>query len=451
MLNATSNAAASAAAVEAALSHLRTIVAQRLQTFAQGQPLDLSHWLQQRYNGGLLRPELLRHLPQLKTVEEWTILMLALAPHVLPNFFESIILEQFPSGGDFPEIGGVKGGNHRSMLPTGETAQFVLCGNEIRGRLLVQQLFSETHFFYRQRILWLEPVKEGEPIMSGRIIMEGEWVARLLLGQETAPRFGLDFPAKRITTSMLWDDVVLHHQTAQQVHDIQVWLEHHHELQQDEHLFRKIKPGYRVLFYGPPGTGKTLTATLLGKQFHRDVYRIDLSQIVSKYIGETEKNLELVFKKAESKDWILFFDEADALFGKRTNVQSAHDKYANQEVSYLLQRVEDYPGLIILASNFKNNLDDAFIRRFHALVHFPVPNAQERLVLWQKALPQKIAVDENVNLAECAQKYELTGAGIISVMHFAALQCLASRNGSITYQHIKEGIRREYMKEEKTM
>src|SRR5690606_39487670 len=104
------------------------------------------------------------------------------------------------------------------------------------------------------------------------------------------------------------------------------------------------------------------------------VYRIDLSQVVSKYIGETEKNLEKVFRKAENKNWILFFDEADALFGKRSNVQNSHDKYANQEVSYLLQRVEDFPGLIILASNFKSNIDQAFIRRFNAIIHFPMPN-----------------------------------------------------------------------------
>src|SRR5204863_2251929 len=141
---------------------------------------------------------------------------------------------------------------------------------------------------------------------------------------------------------------------------------------------------------GPPGTGKTLTAGLLGKEFNKDVYRVDLSQIVSKYIGETEKNLSKIFDRAEHKDWILFFDEADALFGKRTNVQSSHDKYANQEVSYLLQRVEDYAGLLILSSNFKNNLDDAFIRRFHEVVHFPLPDARQRLILWEKSLPSSL-------------------------------------------------------------
>ena len=134
---------------------------------------------------------------------------------------------------------------------------------------------------------------------------------------------------------------------------------------------------------GPPGTGKTMTASLLGKEFNKDVYRIDLSQIVSKYIGETEKNLEKIFVKAEHKDWILFFDEADALFGKRSNVQSAHDKYANQEVSYLLQRVEDFSGLIILASNYKTNIDSAFVRRFNAIIHFPMPGHHERFELWR--------------------------------------------------------------------
>lgn len=128
----------------------------------------------------------------------------------------------------------------------------------------------------------------------------------------------------------------------------------------------------KILFIGAPGTGKKTMASLIGQQLGTDVYKIDLSMVVSKYIGETEKNLELIFARAEDKGWILFFDEADALFGKRTNVRDAHDRYANQEVAYLLQKIEDYNGIVILATNMKNNIDEAFTRRFQTVVRFPV-------------------------------------------------------------------------------
>src|SRR6185436_18277436 len=134
-------------------------------------------------------------------------------------------------------------------------------------------------------------------------------------------------------------DLVLHPNTFKHIREIENWLLYNDTLWQWG-IGKKLKPGYRALFHGPPGTGKTLTATLLGKYTGRPVFRIDLSRVVSKYIGETEKNLASLFDKAEHKDWILFFDEADALFGKRTEIRDAHDKYANQEVSYLLQRIE---------------------------------------------------------------------------------------------------------------
>ena len=179
------------------------------------------------------------------------------------------------------------------------------------------------------------------------------------------------------------------------------------------------------------------------------MYRIDLSQVVSKYIGETEKNLEKVFNKAEHKDWILFFDEADALFGKRSNVTNAHDKYANQEVSYLLQRVEDFPGLIILASNYKSNIDAAFIRRFNAIVPFFTPNAAERLQIWKTTIPSKASLAENVDLTGVANKYELTGSSIVSIIHYASLQAISRNSSTILKRDILEGIQREYEKEEK--
>jgi len=389
-------------------------------------------------------------MPQFN-IAECIVLSIAVAPHIQPNFFDAIIQEHFPQGGEFPEFGGVKTGNNRGMIPTGETAVFMLAGDNFEKRLQVQELFSEDHFFFSKNILWLEHVKEGEPMMSGRIILSQEWIDKLLFGKISRPKFSPDFPARLITTKMEWNDLVLHDQTSEQINDIRVWLEYNRELMTDENISRKIKPGYRALFYGPPGTGKTITATMLGKQFDKDVYRVDLSQVVSKYIGETEKNLEKIFVRAEHQNWILFFDEGDALFGKRTNVQTSIDKHANQEVSYLLQRVEDFPGLIILASNFKSNLDTAFLRRFNALIYFPMPDAAERYELWKKSLPQKIKTDPAIQFKVIADKYELSGASILNVMHFAALKAVANQSYIITQNDIFEGIRKELMKEEKSM
>jgi len=437
------------AGLDTAFAKLRQITGDRIEAhISPGEPAKTSVI----YNISRLLPESVQnHIPALQSFDEAVILLLALVPHLIPGFFENIVAEKIPSGGDFPEFGGIKATNHRGILPTGETAQFILAGNDISGRLTIAGYFEEEHFFYRNRILWLEPVREGEPKMSGRIVLADEWVDRLVRNKESAPRFGIDFPARKVHTDMTWEDIVLHPQTNDQIRDISNWLQFGSRLFQDANLKRKIKPGYRVLFYGPSGTGKTLTAALLGKQYNKDVYRVDLSQIVSKFIGETEKNLESVFRRAESKDWILFFDEADALFGKRTNVQNAHDKYANQEVSYLLQRVEDYPGLMILATNFKNNLDDAFIRRFHALVHFPVPGANDRFVLWKKSLPAGLPLDHSVDLLEIAGKYELSGASILNAVQFAVMQCFSCNDELLNKQHIHEGIRRELQKEERTM
>ena len=432
-----------------ALSFLRELIHQRLQLFQQNSQAEFpTDWSVEVVDDFLF--DQLRKQYSLKP-EEYVIIVLALVPHLQANFFETIIFDHFPNGGEFPEFGGVKGTNHRSMLPTGETAQFLLAGNDAERRLKFQYLFRADHWFAQKNILYLESVKEGEPMMSGRIILVDEWLEKLLFGKETAPRFSNDFPARIIETAMDWEDLVLHPHTMDQVNDIKTWMEHHEELMLDPVMAKKIKPGYRILFHGPAGTGKTLTATLLGKEFNKDVYRIDLSQVVSKYIGETEKNLEKVFNRAEHKDWILFFDEADALFGKRTNVQTAHDKYANQEIAYLLQRVETFVGLIILASNFKSNLDDAFLRRFHCIVHFPMPNASERLKLWQKSLPANLKSEGSADLQELSTKYELSGASIINVVQYAALKSLSRKDTHIQQHDLVEGIRKEFRKEEKSI
>jgi hypothetical protein len=430
------------------LSFLREVVNRRLQHFFQKENEEEFAYpdIKLEQDESPLSHFLVTHKVN---IEEFVMLLLALFPHVQPSFLDNIIQQYLPNGGDFPEMGGVKGNNHRSTIPTGETALFILAENDVAGRMQASRYFATGHYFAQESILSLEPVKDGEPRMSGKIILQDEYVDLFTQGVVAKPAFSPEFPAKNISTKMDWSDLILHPKTAEQINDIKIWLDHNAAFLNDWEMGRRIKPGFRALFHGPPGTGKTLAATLLGKQFQKEVYRIDLSQVVSKYIGETEKNLERIFNKAENRDWILFFDEADSLFGKRSNVQSAHDKYANQEVSYLLQRVEDFPGLVILASNFKNNIDPAFIRRFNAIIHFPAPTASERLAIWQKAMPAKAHLASDVDLTAIAGKYEITGSSIVSVIHYASLQTINRGDDVIAKKDIIEGIKREYEKEDK--
>jgi SpoVK/Ycf46/Vps4 family AAA+-type ATPase len=234
-----------------------------------------------------------------------------------------------------------------------------------------------------------------------------------------------------------------------EVIEIRAWLRHGDTLMNDWGLNRVIKPGYRSLFFGPPGTGKTLTATLLGKYTELDVYRIDLSMIVSKYIGETEKNLANIFDQAMNKRWILFFDEADALFGKRTATSSSNDRYANQEVSYLLQRIEDYPGVIILATNLKSNIDEAFARRFQSMIYFSMPAPEERLRLWQAAFSAQSTLEPEIDLAEIAHEYILSGGAISNVVRYCSLMALERGENVIRKKELIAGIKKEFKKEGK--
>ncbi|GAB5472436.1 MAG: hypothetical protein Mars2KO_05350 [Maribacter sp.] len=380
---------------------------------------------------------------------EFITLLLALAPHLQPDFLEKCIKKAIPDSGDYTEIGGQRDSEGRGFLPTGETALFLLAGDHLNFRFAVQQLFSADHWFAREEILTLEKPKEGDPFFNGKIIMNPDYIELFTTGKISNPEFGPSFPAQHITTKMDWSDLVLSPLVNEQIHELKNWVEHGQTLMEGWKMDKKIKPGYRVLFCGPPGTGKTLTATLLGKHTGKMVYRVDLSTVVSKYIGETEKNLEKLFSKAASKDWILFFDEADALFGKRTSVNDAHDRYANQEVSYLLQRVENFDGLVILSSNYKANMDEAFLRRFNAIIRFPFPTFEERLEIWKRSFPQVTTFKGNIDIPEIAAYYELSGGSIINVVQYACLKTLSSHETEISLESILKGIEREVEKDGK--
>lgn len=383
------------------------------------------------------------------TDEEAVAILLTLAPHVLPNFLTGIISDFFPKGGEFTEFGGIKTKNHRGIIPTGETALYILAGNDPIERMRVKTLFHNDHRLNKSLSLRLGEVAIGEPKISGALLLDEEIIERLTTGKILKPTMSSEFPASLISTNLSWDDLILSEKTLDEIKEIETWLQYNDVLLNDWNMSGIIKPGYRVMLYGAPGTGKTLTATLLGKYTNQDVYRIDLSMVVSKYIGETEKNLSALFDKAANKKWILFFDEADAIFGKRTSVRDAHDKYANQEVSYLLQRIEAHPGLVILASNLKNNIDAAFTRRFQSIIEFKLPTSQERHLLWKNNLPENIALEESISLDKISRKYEVTGANIVNIVQFACLQKLKHDTPTLQLEHLLKGIEKEYIKEGK--
>ena len=365
------------------------------------------------------------------TFEERVIVMLALMPHIKPQALDTFFLQNGALDRQFTQFGGWKGLSHGGFLPTGETAVFIIAGDDPIKRCDVVSMFQRDHWFYTSNILRLEGANEGEPFLSGQLRVSEEFLSHVLLNREYKPDYSIGFPAKLITTPLEWEDMVLDYQTHEALEEINTWIEHQHTIMEDWGLKRILKAGYRALFYGPPGTGKTLAATLLGKKNNMDVYRVDLSMIVSKYIGETEKNLAKVFDLAENRNWILFFDEADALFGKRTSTNTSNDRHANQEVAYLLQRIEDFPGTVILATNLKSNIDEAFSRRFQSIIYFSMPSEELRAELWRSMLPKEWLGDDAEELIATAAKSELSGGSIANVVRKCAVQLVSKPTSKV--------------------
>jgi SpoVK/Ycf46/Vps4 family AAA+-type ATPase len=260
----------------------------------------------------------------------------------------------------------------------------------------------------------------------------------------------LDDLAQRIESTATWEDLVLPEQQRQTLRDIRAHVQQRAKVYQNWGFAGKGGRGLGIsaLFSGASGTGKTMAAEVLAQELHLDVYRIDLSAVVSKYIGETEKNLRRIFDAAETGGAILLFDEADALFGKRTEVKDSHDRHANVEVSYLLQRMEAYQGLAILTTNLKGSLDQAFLRRIRFVVSFPFPDATGRAEIWQRIFPS-LTPTEGLDVKKLA-KLNAAGGNIRNIGLNAAF--LAADAGEpVMMKHILQATRREYVKMEKTL
>jgi ATP-dependent 26S proteasome regulatory subunit len=257
--------------------------------------------------------------------------------------------------------------------------------------------------------------------------------------------------AQQITPKATLDSVVLPEREKQQLREIIVHVAQRHKVYEawgfEDQNSRGL--GISALFSGSSGTGKTMAAEAIAHELHLDIFRIDLSAVVSKYIGETEKNLSKLFDAAEDTGAILFFDEADALFGKRTEIKDSHDRHANIEINYLLQRMENYRGLAILATNMRDALDPAFIRRLKFIINFPFPDEKSRLEIWQHIFPKKTPLDNQLNFSQLA-KLNIAGGNIHNIALYSAFLA-ANENTPINMQHIKRATQVEYTKMEKPL
>ncbi len=355
------------------------------------------------------------HLTEIDRV----ILALGIASSHFPSILKTFVQIEESSNAFAIEAGGEYNKVGRSFRPTFQTALFLLAGKDLSlwsqysAQLITGSVLLQNDIVYN---------RSSTEFIHGKIELDTAYLNYFLAGQKPQLDHGSYFPGKLYQSDLTMDDIILENTVREQIkpigHYIKALENGFFKGKSKEHSF---KPGFIALFYGAPGTGKTMLAGILANTYGIDMYHVDLSQVVSKYIGETEKNLEVLFNRLQGKNCMLFFDEADALFGKRSDVKDAHDRYANQEVSYLLQRIEKFDGLTILASNFENNMDDAFKRRIDVSINVIRPSETTREALWKHYLPKNVTFESEDLLKHITKEYSYTGANIRNIMKNAAI------------------------------
>ncbi len=361
-------------------------------------------------------------------IHEKTVLLLALLAHLDSSKLSELALEKNRSrmtieSDEFP-------------LPSGETALWLLGGSSPNTRIRYHHLFDTNHFFYRKSVIELGSHSTGDSPYGGVLSLSRTYRDLFLYNEFCLPRFSTEFPAHLLSTPLEWDDLILMPSTSETLEDVKITLRQHDKLCNEWNLGNVMRPGCRVLLYGDSGQGKTLTAALLGKLLNRNVYRVDIAASVSKYIGETNQRLEALFNTAENKDWILFFDEGDALLGQRQQGggENASSHYANQEVAFLLQRIETFNGIIVVATNLRSNIDYAFQRRFDTAAQFKALDTERQLLVWNRFWPKKhLEFAPGTDLELLIKRHGLSPASIINVIRRIASH-MAERNGNTVEQ-----------------
>jgi SpoVK/Ycf46/Vps4 family AAA+-type ATPase len=313
-----------------------------------------------------------------------------------------------------------------------------------RFRLTPSQI-AQAVTLARQQAGWQASAVSSAPASSERDGQPG--LRELCAAARAQSGHDLATLAHKIEPVYTWDDIVLPDDAMIQLRELCQRVAHRRRVLGQWGFDRKLSlgKGVNALFAGPSGTGKTMAAEIIARALGLDLYKIDLAGIVSKYIGETEKNLDRIFTAAENSNAILFFDEADALFGKRSEVRDSHDRYANIEISYLLQKMEQFDGIAILATNLRSNLDEAFTRRLTFTVNFPFPDESSRLRIWTGIWPAEVPLADDVDLDFLARQFKLSGGNIKNIA-LAAAFLAAEDGGPVTMAHLLHAVRREFQK-----
>lgn len=379
------------------------------------------------------------------TTEEKLVLLLAALPHVRPTLLNSLIQQLAENAAKLP---GKIASQGVTFLPTGNTALFLLAGNAPQQRLHWQRsLFNVHHELAKRGILKLQEVPPGEPMMDGFLKLSEEYLHWFVNGTDFKPVMDASFPAEQLTTQVKWDDLIVPDKTQRGIQELLDWTQNFASLKAQAHFWGDRK-GYRCLMYGAPGTGKTMMARLLSKTGPREVWRVDATRIVSKFVGETTKNLKRMFEVAQHQDVIIFIDEGEGLFSNRSQeARNAQDTFVNQDIGYLLQAIEEYPGIILVATNNLSNMDDAFLRRFDTRIEFELPNDQMLYRLWTQAL-QSFELDESIDLQTLSyyqakenrvknnEHLQVTGAKIALVRDYLTMQALKKDSWQLTAQEL---------------
>lgn len=380
------------------------------------------------------------------THEERLIILLALTPQLRPHLLDVFFTQNSSHPRSLSDFGGFHHTQHGGFTPTVETAIFLIAGTDLARRFEVMACFRDEHFFFRTHILPLEVAMKGEAQPRTPISVTDEFWQMITAGV-ASQSLNTQTPSRRITTQQEWKDLIGDEKMMESLLDIRLWIEHGNTLLQGWGLGKLIRPGYPCFFYGPQGTGKKFAAALLGKTTGRDVCWVDLSQMLSLPPLESEKKIAGVFSQAASLEWIIFLDGADAWLDTSLSGPGSSTGIYSREFRQLMQQIEDFPGVVILASNLQNFYDETFTRRFQSIVQFYTPDADQRLALWKSFFSGKLKISPEVNLEQIAGEYILKPASMINVIRYCALAAIRRNDEYATTADILSGIHRELMKE----